>query len=55
MSCPITLWQIDEETMESDRLYFPPESLWSVMAAMKLKEVCSLEENIDKTRQNIKK
>ena len=22
-SSPITSWQIDEETMESDRLYFP--------------------------------
>ena len=44
VSCPVTSWQIDGETMESDRLYFPPESLRSVTAAMKLKEGCSLEE-----------
>ena len=44
-SGPITSWQIDGETMESDRLFFwIPESLQMVNAAMKLKDACSLEE-----------
>ena len=44
---PITLWQIHGETMEkNDRLLFSwdPKSLWTVTAAMKLKDACSLEE-----------
>ena len=43
---PITLWQIDGETVESGRLYFlgAPKSLQMVTAAMKLKDTCSLEE-----------
>ena len=42
----ITSWQIDEETLENrDRLFsWAPKSLQTVTAAMKLKEVCSLEE-----------
>ena len=41
---PITTWQVDGETMESERLFFEaPESLQMVNAAMKLKDVCSLE------------
>ena len=31
------------------------KSLWMVTAAMKLKDVCSLEESYDKPRQHIKK
>ena len=44
-SCPITLWQIDEETVETVRLYFwgAPKSLQMVIASMKLKDVYSLE------------
>ena len=44
-SSPITSWQIDWETMETDRLYFlgAPKSLQMVTAAMKLKDSCSLE------------
>ena len=47
-SDPITLWQIDGETMETQRLYFwgPTKSLQMVTAAMKLKDVCSLEEKL---------
>ena len=57
-SGPITSWQIDGETMEIVRdfilggiinvplLYFPPKSLHMVTAAMKLKDVCSLEEKL---------
>ena len=44
-SGPITSWQIDGETMETDRLYFlgAPKSL---QIAMKLKDTCSLEEKL---------
>ena len=47
-SGPITLWQIDGETVESDRLYFwgAPKSLQIRSAAMKLKDACSLEEKL---------
>ena len=46
-SGPITSWQIDGETMETDRLYFgAPKSLQMVTAAMKLKDACSLEEKL---------
>ena len=39
------------------RLYFwgPPKSLQMVIAALKLKDTCSLEENCDQPRQHIKK
>jgi len=44
---PITSWQIDEETMETVRDFFgAPKSLQMVIAAMKLKDACSLEENL---------
>ena len=41
---PITSWQIDEETMETVRLFGgAPKSLQIVTAAMKLKDAYSLE------------
>ena len=44
-SGPITSWQIDGETMETDRLFsWAPKSLQMLTAAMKLKDACSLEE-----------
>ena len=44
---PITLWQIDGETMETTRLFWgAPKSLQMVTAAMKLKNACSLEEEL---------
>ena len=46
MACdPITSWQIDGETVEtvSDFILGAPESLQMVIAAMKLKDACSLE------------
>ena len=45
-SGPITLWQTDEETMETvrDFISWAPKSLKMVIAAMKLKDACSLEE-----------
>ena len=43
-SGPITLWEIDGETVESVRLYFgAPKSLQMVTAAMKLNDAYSLE------------
>ena len=47
-SSPITLWQIDGETMETVRDFIlgAPKSLQMVTAAMKLKEACSLEEKL---------
>ena len=46
-SGPITSWQIDGETMETETLFFgSPKSLQMVTAAMKLKGTCSLEEKL---------
>ena len=45
---PITLWQIDGETVETvtDFILWAPQSLEVVIAAMKLKDTCSLEEKL---------
>ena len=47
-SSPITLWQIDGETMETvtDFIFLAPKSLQVVTAAMKFKDTCSLEEKL---------
>ena len=46
-SGPITLWQIDGETMETVTLFsWAPKSLQMVTEAMKLKDACSLEEKL---------
>ena len=46
-SSPITSWQIDGETMEIDTLFWGAlKSLQMVIAAMKLKDSCSLEEKL---------
>ena len=46
-SGPITSWQIDEETMKTETLfYWAPKSLQIVNVAMKLKDACSLEEKL---------
>ena len=46
-SGPITSWQIDGETMETQTLFWgAPKSLQMVSAAMKSKDVCSLEEKL---------
>ena len=46
-SSSITLWQIDEETVETVTLYLgAPKSLQMVTAAMKLKDTCSLKEKL---------
>ena len=44
-SGPITLWQIDEEPVETaaDFIFWSPKSLQMVIAAMKLKHAYSLE------------
>ena len=45
---PITSWQIDGETMETetDFILGAPKSLQMVTAAVKLKDTCSLEEKL---------
>ena len=47
-SGPITSWQIDGETMETDRLYFLglQKSLQTVTEAIELKDSCSVEEKL---------
>ena len=48
-SGPITSWQVDGETKEivTDFFFFlAPKSLQMVTAAMKLKDICSLEEKL---------
>ena len=43
-SSPITSWQIDGETLETvSDFFWVPKSLRMVIAAMKLKDTCSLE------------
>ena len=47
-SGPITSWQMDEETMDMWETLFSwaSKSLQMVTAAMKLRDACSLEENL---------
>ena len=47
-SGPITSWQIDGETVETvaDFIFWAPKSLQMVSTAMKLKDICSLEEKL---------
>ena len=47
-SGPISSWQIDGETMETvtDFIFWVPNSLQRLTAAMKLKNTCSLEEKL---------
>ena len=47
-SGPITLWQIDGETIETvtDFIFWAPKSLQMVTEAMKLKDACFLEEKL---------
>ena len=54
-SGPITLWQIDGETMETVKnfIFLAPKSLQMVTAAMKLKD--TWKKSYDQPRQHIKK
>ena len=46
-SGPITSWQIDGETVETETSFWgAPKSLQMVTAAMKFKDTCSLEEKL---------
>ena len=48
-SNPITSWQIDEETMKKQwqtSFSWAPKSLQMLTAAIKLKDACSLEEEL---------
>ena len=53
----IISWEINGETMKTvtDFILGALKSLQMVTETMKLKDACSLEENYDQTRQNIKK
>ena len=48
VSGPITSWEIDGETVKTvaDFILGAPKSLQMVIAAMKLKDTCSLEEKL---------
>ena len=50
-SGPIISWQIDGEKWKQWPILFSwaPKSLWMVIAAMKLKDSCSLEEKLWQT------
>ena len=47
-SSPITSWQIDGAKSENCHILFSwgPKSLWTVIATLKLKGACSLEEEL---------
>ena len=47
-SGPITSWEIDGETMETVRhfIFGVPKTLQMVTAAMKLKDICPMEEKL---------
>ena len=52
----ITSWQIDGQSVDTVSLFsWAPKSLQMVIAAMKLKDACSLEESYDQPREHIKK
>ena len=53
----IISWEIDGKQWKQCQTLFlgAPKSLQMVTAAMKLKDTCSLEENLGQTRQHIKK
>ena len=45
-SGPITSWQIEREQGKQEQNFWAPKSLQMVIAAMKLKDACSLEEKL---------
>ena len=51
VSSPITSWQIDGETVETvaDFIFLGSKITAEVIAAMKLKDTCSLEEKLSPT------
>ena len=56
-SGPITLWQIDGEKRKQWQTIcsWAPKSLYTVTAAMKLKDACSLEEKMTNLESILKK
>ena len=48
VSSPITSWQIEGEKIETviDFIFLGSKSLWTVTAAVKLKDACSMEGKI---------
>ena len=51
VSGPITSWQIEGEKWKQLQILFSwaPESLWTMTAAMKLKDACFFEEKVWQT------
>ena len=50
-SDPVTSWQIDGETMETETLFsWAAKSLQMVTASMKLKDACSWKKSYDQPR-----
>ena len=54
-SGPITSWEIDGETVETDFIFLGPKSLQMVNAAMKLKTLTPWKKSYGQPRQHIKK
>ena len=55
-SSPIMSWQIGKKWKQWETLFpWAPKSLQTVIAAMKLKDTCSLKKSYDKPRQHIQK
>ena len=52
-SCPITSWEIDGKTVEteSDFIFWAPKSLCMVIAAMKLKTLAPWKESYEQPRK----
>ena len=47
---PITSWQTDGKKWKQWQIFsLAPKSLWTMTAAMKLKDACSLEEKLQQT------
>ena len=55
VSGPITSWEIDGETMEAVSDFGAPKPLQTVIAAMKLKDIYSLEGKYGQPRLHIRK
>ena len=45
-SGPITIWQIDGETMETETLFWGAPKSLQMVTVVKLKDTCSLEEKL---------
>ena len=53
----ITSWQIEGKRVDIEQIFssWAPKSPWILIAAMNLKDICSLKQSYEKIRQHIKK